>query len=194
MTATATWTCTSPSRGAYENRLYQNGDDGVFTDVAEEAGVEASEYHSTGAVACDFDNDGFQDLYVGSWGNPEDGLDFRSPSDVQGNADRLFHNRGDGTFEDITDSAFGQAVNVRSAASVACADVDGDGWLDIYVGNLGAEDFRVFTVPNHPGHYNVLYRNNGDLTFTDVSERAGVRGPQIMMLDPGRRTCPLRRP
>ena len=171
-------------QGAYENRLYQNGDDGVFTDVAEEAGVEAREYHSTGAVACDFDNDGFQDLYVGSWGNPEDGLDFRSPSDVQGNADRLFRNKGDGTFEDITDSAFGEAVNVRSAASAACADVDGDGWLDIYVGNLGAEDFRVFTTPNHPGHYNVLYRNNGDLTFTDVSERAGVRGPQILMLDP----------
>ena len=171
-------------QGAYENRLYQNGDDGVFTDVAEEAGVEAREYHSTGAVACDLDNDGFQDLYVGSWGNPKDGLDFRSPSDVQGNADRLFHNRGDGTFEDITDSAFGDAVNVRSAASVACADVDGDGWLDLYVGNLGDEDFRVFTVPNHPGHYNVLYRNDGDLTFTDVSGPAGVRGPQILMWDP----------
>ena len=87
---------------------------------------------------------------MGSWGNPEDGLDFRSPSDIQGNADRLFHNKGDGTFEDITDSAFGDAVNVRSAASAACADVDGDGWLDIYVGNLGAEDFRVFTTRTTP--------------------------------------------
>ena len=181
-------------QGAYENRLYQNGDDGVFTDVAEEAGVEAREYHSTGAVACDLDNDGFQDLYVGSWGNPKDGLDFRSPSDTQGNADRLFRNNGDGTFEDITDSAFGDAVNVRSAASVACADVDGDGWLDIYVGNLGAEDFRVFTVPNHPGHYNVLYRNDGDPHLhRRLRKRGRARSPDTDA-GPGRRAGTLRGP
>ncbi len=171
------------SRGGYENRLYRN-QDGVFTDVAEQAGADAAPYHSTGAVACDFDNDGFQDLYVGSWGNPEDGLDFRSPSGSQGNSDRLLLNNGDGTFTDVTDAAFGDAVNLRSASSIACADVDLDGWLDLYVGNLADEDFRIFTTPNHPGHHNVLYRNNGDLTFTDVSEQAGVRGPQILMRDP----------
>ena len=93
------------SRGGYPNRLYRNGADGVFTDVAVDAGVAATEYHSTGAVACDVDNDGFQDLYVGSRGDPEDGRDFRSPSDEQGNEDRLFRNSGDGTFEDITNAA-----------------------------------------------------------------------------------------
>ena len=74
-------------------------------------------------------------------------------------------------------------MNLRSAASIACADVDGDGWLDIFVGNLASEDFRDFSSPNHPGHYNVLFRNNGDLTFTDISQKAVVTGPPILLLD-----------
>ena len=84
----------------------------------------------------------------------------------------------------MTLSAFGEAVNIRSAMSVACADVDRDGWLDIYVANRADFDFVRFTVPQHHGHYNVLYRNNGDLTFSDVSEEAGVRGGQIAMRAP----------
>ena len=169
------------SAGGHPNLLYRNEGDGTFTDVAARAGVAASKSHSTGAVACDVDNDGYQDLYVGAWGSPYDNLDFRSPSDDQGNKDVLFRNRGDGTFEDVTDQAFGDEVNLRSASSAACADVDGDGWLDVFVGNLMAGDFRWLDRPNHPGHYNMLYRNNGDLTFTEVSEPAGVRGPQIPM-------------
>lgn len=62
--------------------------------------------------------------------------------------------------------------------------MDGDGWVDIYVGNLADEDFRTFTNSNHPGHYNMLYRNNGDFTFKEVSEQAGVRGPQVLMRTP----------
>ena len=169
--------------GRHPNWLYRNRGDGTFIEVAEEAGVTAMGSHSTGAVACDVDNDGYQDLYVGAWGDPKDDLDFRSRSDIQGNQDSLFLNNGDGTFSDITQSAFGSAVNIRSATSIACADVDGDSWVDLYVGNLGAHDFRTFSSANHPGHYNVLYRNNGDLTFTDVSEEAGVRGSQIVMRD-----------
>ena len=145
--------------------------------------MTAVESFSTGAVACDVDNDGYQDLYVGAWGNPDDGLDFRAPSDKQGNRDTLFLNNGDGTFRDITGPAFGDAVNVRSATTIACADVDGDGWVDIYAGNLAAQDFRNLASPSHPGHRNVLYRNNGDLTFTDITEQAGLKGPQILMRD-----------
>ena len=171
-------------KGGFPNHLYRNDGLGGFVDVAEEAGVTATESHSTGAMACDLNNDGYQDLYVGAWGDPEDKLDFRSPSEGQGNKDHLYLNNGDGTFRDITDAAFGDAVNLRSATSIACADVDNDGWLDIYVGNLGAHDFRDFGSAHHPGHYNVLYRNNGDLTFEDVSEQAGVRGDQILMRDP----------
>ena len=172
------------SMGGYPNLLYRNDGDLTFTEVGSEAGVAAVDSHSTGAVACDVDNDGFQDLYVGAWGDPSDDLDFRSPPETQGNRDSLFFNNRDGTFSDVTDAAFGDAVNLRSAASAACADVDGDGWLDIYVGNLAAQDFRTFDSANHPGHYNVLYLNNGDVTFTEISERAGVRGPQILMRDP----------
>ena len=171
------------AQSGHSNWLYRNEGDGTFTNVSQDAGVDAVESNSTGAVACDINNDGYQDLYVGAWGNPDDDLDFRSPSEGQGNEDHLFLNNGDGTFQDITASAFGDAVNLRSATSVACADVDGDGWVDIFVGNLADDDFRAFDSPSHPGHYNVLYRNNSNLTFTEMAERAGVRGSQIIMRD-----------
>ena len=173
--------------GGVPNSLYRNEGDGTFVDVAKSAGVELTESHSTGAMACDIDNDGYQDLYVGAWGDPEDRLDFRSPSEGQGNRDHLLLNLGDGSFRDVTEAAFGEAVNLRSATSIACADVDGDGWLDIFVGNLMASDFRDFASPHHPGHHNVLYRNNGDVTFEEVSERAGLRSGQILMRDTGGR-------
>ena len=170
------------SRGGQPNRLYRNAGDATFTDVAAQAGVQAADSHSTGAVACDIDNDGYQDLYVGAWGNPDDDLGFRSPQ--EGNADSLFLNDRAGGFRDITQSAFGDAVNVRSATGIACADVDNDGWLDLYVGNLMDDDYRTFSDYNHPGHYNLLYINNGNLTFTEIAHDAGVAGPQIRMLDP----------
>ena len=172
------------AEAGHPNWLYRNDGDGTFTDVAEQAGVAARTTNSTGVVACDLDNDGYQDLYVGAWGSPRDGLGFRSPSELQGNRDLLFLNNGDGTFKEITEKAFGGAVNIRSATTIACADVDNDGWLDIYVGNLGDDDFRTFDKASHPGHYNLLYRNNGDLTFTEIAEQAGVRGPQIVMRNP----------
>lgn len=172
------------AEGNKPNRLYRNSGDGKFIDVATEAGVTAVDRHSTGVVACDLDNDGYQDLYVGSWGDPDDRLGFRSPSDTQGNRDILFHNNRDGTFTDITQSAFGKNINVRAATTIACGDVDQNGWLDLYVGNLAAHDFRTLDSPNHPGHFNLLYINNGDLTFTEMAEVAGVRGPQIVMRDP----------
>ena len=140
-----------------------------------DSGVGAIDSNSTGAVACDFDNDGDQDLYVGAWGHPNDGLDFRSPSELQGNRDSLFLNLGDGRFEDITEAAFGAQANIRSAASVACADVDGDGWLDIFVGNLADEDFRDLDSASHPGHYNVLYRNRRE---HDIHRRLGGGGSE----------------
>ena len=125
------------AEAGHPNWLYRNDGDDGFTDVAEQAGVDALTTNSTGVAACDLDNDGFQDLYVGAWGNPRDGLGFRSPSEYQGNSDLLFRNNGDGTFSNITSHAFGNAVNIRSATTIACADVDNDGWLDIYVGNPG---------------------------------------------------------
>ena len=169
------------------NRLFRNDGDLAFTDVAESAGVAAVEQGSSGVVACDVNNDGFQDLYVGGRGVEGDGLDYRSAisDDAPRSAyrDALFINRGDGTFADATAAALGDAANLRSASTIACADVDLDGWLDIFVANMVDEDYFFLGRAHHPGHYNVLLHNNGDGTFADVSESAGVRGGQIWMRD-----------
>ena len=177
------------SDAGHANFLYKNNGDGVLVDVAIEAGVAATSTNSSGVVACDINNDGYQDIYVGALGVIGDNLDFRSAMAAddesrqlgQAVTDRLFLNRQDGTFEDITESAFGENSNIRSASTIACADVDSDGWLDLYVSNLGDPDFRTFNSPSHPGHYNLLYMNNGDLTFDEVGEPLGVRGGQIVM-------------
>ena len=177
------------SDAGHANFLYDNRGNGTFVDVAAEAGVAATSTNSSGVVACDINNDGYQDLYVGALGVIGDDLDFRSaigPDERahelrQAVTDRLFLNRQDGIFEDITSSAFGESSNIRSASSIACADVDSDGWLDLYAGNLGDPDFRTFNSPSHPGHYNLLYMNNGDLTFDEVGGSAGVQGGQIVM-------------
>lgn len=165
----------------HSNRLYRNNGKGLFTDIAKTAGVELISSHSTGVMTCDLNNDGMQDLYVGAWGDPEDQLDFRSPSDIQGNKDTLFLNRGDGEFIDISDQAFGESRNIRSATSISCADINNDGWLDLYVANVGAHDFRTFNSPSHPGHVNFLYINNQDLTFTEIAGDVGLAGSQIRM-------------
>ena len=175
----------------HPNRLFRNDGDMVFVETAESAGVAAIEQGSSGVVACDVNNDGYQDLYVGGRGIQGDGLDFRSArvADEDGQtiapayADRLFINIG-GAFMDISDAAFGDSPNLRAAATAACADVDSDGWLDIFVANLIDEDYFFMGEDNHPGHFNVMYRNNGDLTFSDVSEESGLLGEQIWMRAP----------
>ena len=171
------------------NLLYRNEGNGNFNDMAQDAGAALTQSNSSGAVACDFDNDGYQDLYVGARGIIGDGLDFRSAIGDDEDAtrlreaiqDHLLLNNGDGSFKDITESAFGKDVNLRSASSIACADIDGDGLLDIYVGNAVDEDWFMFDQPSHPGHFNRLYRNNGDLTFEEISELAGVEGGEITL-------------
>ena len=173
------------------NFLYSNMGDGTFVNVSLVAGVELTFQNSSGAIACDLDNDGYKDLYVGARGIIGDGLDFRSAEGVDLTSrhlrrmigDRLLLNKGDGRFKDITVSALGEQVNLRSASSAACADVDGDGWLDIYVGNSVDEDWFMFDQTSHAGHYNVLYVNNGDLTFTEMAAAAGVDGGPIMLRD-----------
>ncbi len=170
------------------NLLFRNDGDNVFTEVGEELGADLSLANSTAVAACDFDNDGYQDLYVAGYGLIGDELDYRSAvgDDVLTNAikDRLLRNVDGAGFEDITESAFGDAVNVQSAITIACGDVDNDGWTDVFVGNRLDQDFIRFDDPRHHGHYNRLYINNGDLTFTDVTTQAGLISPPIKMLDP----------
>ena len=85
-------------------------------------------------------------------------------------------------------------MNPRSAGSIACADVDNDGWLDIYVGNFTDMDFHGLDHPSHHGQFNLLYHNNGDLTFREIAEAVGVRGEQVTLLDPEGRPVMFRDP
>lgn len=169
------------------NLLFRNEGDGTFSEVGTELGADAMLSNSTAVAACDFDNDGYQDLYIAGYGLIGDELDYRS---AEGDAsltnaikDRLLRNVNGESFEDITDSAFGVSVNIRSAISIACGDVDNDGWLDVFVGNRLDQDFIRFDDPRHHGHHNRLYMNNGDLTFRDVTESAGLFSPPIKMLN-----------
>ena len=125
------------------NVLYRNNGNGTFTDVAAAAGVSAAGVGSRGASWGDYDGDGRLDLYVTN----------------SGGANTLFRNNGDGTFTNVT-AAAGVAHGGNSQGAV-WGDYDGDGYLDLYVANLG-------------GHANGLYRNNGDGTFTNVATAAGV--------------------
>ena len=170
------------------NRLFRNEGGHLYREVAKAAGVDLPVANSTGVAACDIDNDGYQDLYVASYGRIGDNLDYRAarfysnlPAIIK---DRLFRNNGDGTFEEITESALGDAANLRSGFSVGCADVNNDGWIDIFISNRVDQDFLWFNRPDHHGHYNVLYLNNGDLTFSDITEEAGLRYGPILMRDP----------
>ena len=167
----------------HSNWLYKNNGNGTFINVGKEAGVALKNRNNTGVVACDFNNDGYQDLYVGAQGSLTDGLDYRSKIESDQNKDSLLINNGDGTFIDITNTAFLGEVNIRSAMTIACSDVNLDGWTDIYVGNLGEDEYRKMSVPYQSGHYNMLYINNGNLTFTEIGEKAGVRGSEIKLLD-----------
>ncbi len=131
-----------------ENALFRNDGKGVFENVSETAGDGlADSGFSMGSVFSDFDNDGDQDLYIVKGGRYE--LE----------ANRLLLNDG-GKFVDITRRSGTGSKDFTYAA--AFADIDNDGYLDLYLANYGV------------GARNTLYRNNGDLTFTDVTDKAGV--------------------
>jgi enediyne biosynthesis protein E4 len=149
------------------NRLYRNNGDGTFTDVTEQAGVKGIGY-SMGVAAGDFDNDGYADLYI-----------------VGVDHNQLLHNNGNGTFTDVTEKA-GVAGTVPGqgkpwAVAAGWFDYNNDGLLDLLVINYldyniadcklcSIEGVRTYCAPgNFKGTANILYRNNGDGTFTDVS-------------------------
>lgn len=150
------------------NALYHNDGDGTFTDIAETAGV-ADVGFGMGCVFGDYDNDGNLDLYVTNYG-----------------ANILYRNNGDGTFTDVTKSAGvgGEGVSTGAAfdafsMGTAFADYDNDGFLDLYVANYidyskNPPDKRPVFPYNFIGGTNVLYRNNGDGTFSDVTFAARV--------------------
>lgn len=145
------------------NHLFRNDGGLGFTDVTAAAGV--SYRGSAGVSFADFDNDGFPDLYLLNYGW---GGSLTSP----GEANVLFHNNGDGTFSNVTASAaVGGAAHSTAAA---WADFDADGNLDLYVLNRG-----VLLNGSNRTEPNILYRNEGDGTFSDVTSAAGLAGPGL---------------
>ena len=160
------------SNSDYYNRLFRNNGDGTFTDVTESAGLKGIGY-SMGVAAADYDNDGFVDLYV-----------------TGVNASQLFHNNGDGTFTDVTEKA-GVSGRIPGygkpwAVTAGWIDYDNDGRLDLFVVNYLNYDIKTATlchIQEYPaycspdgfqGTPNILYHNNGDGTFTDVSAQSHI--------------------
>jgi enediyne biosynthesis protein E4 len=138
------------------NILYHNNGDGSFTDVSERAGIATVKGNfSLGVLTGDFDNDGWPDVYVAN----------------DTNASLLFHNKHDGTFEEIgvlAGCAYNSDGKETSGMGVAAADYDGDGWLDIFKTNFSDEAAS-------------LYRNSGQGMFVDVAQQAGVGKNQMWL-------------
>jgi hypothetical protein len=154
-------------RDKLSNRLFRNDRDGTFTDVTEEAGVGDRSF-SCGSSAADFDNDGDVDLYVLNYGR-----------------NVFYRNNGDGTFTDISRQS--GLDNPMWSLAAPWFDYDRDGDLDVYVVNYleyDAGKFRSYYAAagypgplSYSGRPDALYRNNGDGTFTEVTEAAGLLAP-----------------
>jgi hypothetical protein len=153
-----------------QNHLFRNNGDGTFTDVTKQAGLAGPNEFSTSAAWVDYDRDGQLDLVVANYvqWSPETDIyctldgkskSYCTPESYKGASVRLWHNRGDGTFEDATQKA-GLYDPTSKSLGIAILDANQDGWPDILVSND--------TQPNK------LYINNGNGTFTEKGVSAGI--------------------
>ncbi len=177
------------------NALYRNRGDGTFVDVTAQAGVALGDRISVAATFADYDNDGWADLFV--------------TTTRGGNV--LWHNRGDGTFEDVTAAA--GLSHVGHSQTPVFFDYDNDGYLDLFLTNTAQWTTDVFDsaagyfegkadlehLQTSPTESNILYHNNGDGTFTDQTDRTDTRPDtawgdrlQGVRLRRGRTARPLR--
>lgn len=162
-----------PQGTAPTNHLYRNKHDGTFEDVTRQAGLTQSGW-GQGACAGDYDNDGYDDLFVTYWGQ-----------------NHLYRNKRDGTFEDVTNAAGLATAKARWGAGCAFVDYNRDGLLDLFAANYIDFDLASAPVPESglcrykgipvacgppglPGGKNVLYRNGGNGRFEDVSAASGI--------------------
>ena len=159
------------------SHLYKNNRDGTFTDVTEKSGIARTGWQM-GVCVGDYDNDGWDDLFCSFWGH-----------------NVLFHNNGDGTFTDVTHEAGLYDESVRWGSGCTWLDYDRDGRLDLFVCNYLKFDPKTTPPPGAvascqwkgipvmcgprglTADTNILYHNNGDGTFSDVSEKAGILKP-----------------
>jgi hypothetical protein len=157
-------------RGPTYQAFYHNRGDGTFEDASAKSGLGIEAY-GIGAAAADYDNDGHTDLFLNALG-----------------PDHLFHNRGDGTFEDVTRAA--GVGDPGFGSSATWIDYDRDGWLDLFICNyvqwtpetdiyctLDGATKSYCTPESYRGATNRLYRNRGNGTFEDVTEKAGIFNP-----------------
>src|SRR5262245_13115734 len=163
-----------PKDPAPTNRLYHNNRNGTFTDVTVNAGLMRTGWAS-GLCIGDYDNDGYEDLFITYWG-----------------ANVLYRNNGNGTFSDLTKKAKLDFEGIRWGSGCTFIDYDRDGNLDLFVSNYLSFDLQTAPLPGLsancnwkgipvncgpkglPFARNWLYRNNGDGTFTDVSDKTGI--------------------
>ncbi len=150
-----------------KNALYRNNGDWTFTDVTDAAGVGDTGY-GLGVTVGDYDNDGDSDLYLNNFG-----------------PNILYRNNGDGTFTDVTQAA-GVGRGNKVGAGTCLLDIENDGDLDLYVANyvvfsydthvpITVDGYRWHVGPRaYPPEKDNLFRNNGDGTFTDVTEQSGI--------------------
>jgi enediyne biosynthesis protein E4 len=155
------------------SHLFKNNRDGTFTDVTEKAGLAHTGW-GQGVCIGDYDNDGCEDLFVSYFGR-----------------NVLYHNNGNGTFSDVTEKAGVGGNGKRWNSGCAFVDYDRDGRLDLFVANYIDMDLATAPVPESGpclykgvmvacgppgliGGKNILFHNNGDGTFTDVSESSGI--------------------
>jgi hypothetical protein len=167
-----------PSGAEPRSYLFHNNRDGTFTDVTEKAGLTRSGW-GQGCCVGDYDNDGFDDLFVTYWGH-----------------NVLYRNNGDGTFTDVSEKAGVSGSERRWGAACCFLDYDLDGHLDLFVANYVSFDpervpkpgesqyclYNAIPVACGPqgfgGGTNILYRNRGNGTFEDVSEKSGIVNPR----------------
>jgi enediyne biosynthesis protein E4 len=159
--------------GALPSRLLRNNRDGTFTDVTQKAGLTKTGW-GQGVCIGDYDNDGFDDLFVTYWGH-----------------NVLYHNNGDGTFSDVTQAAGLYSERIRWGSGCAFIDYDRDGLLDLFVTNYVDLDLKSAPKPGSSGctyqglpvncgprglpkTKSLLFRNNGNGTFTDVTASCGI--------------------
>ncbi len=160
------------------NRMYHNEGHDHFLDVTDQLGLRSTGW-AEGACAGDYDNDGFTDLFVTYWG-----------------ANHLLRNVDGQRFEDVTERAHLKQDRVRYNTGCAFIDIDDDGKVDLFIANYlkfdpattprpGANSYCFYRgiavncgPRGLPFDRNILYRNNGDGTFTDISERSGIAAPE----------------